>query len=280
MPSIKLNKFSRSQEFKDDLPPVEPKPKNKGGRPKKNVQIVESQQQEPEQLEIYNEPQLEPLTITDQPIYEADSEDTNTNDDFLNELNNENYKEPVPESKQPKPPKEPKTPKAIKQQYSAFTFGDDSLFDDVGTEIIGKDKRELISRLNQYKNLFPEELKNFKVKKNANTTELQNYLNEAEAIVDTSSVENFMTDSILQCIRIAEGVSAYSNRYDIQGCADLLKSNKQFHSLCKQCYVKYKIFSAVPPEMQLLMLVATTCYISNHKNRNKGDIEIFLNREI
>jgi len=274
MPSIKLNKFSRSQEFKDDLPPVEPKPKNKGGRPKKNVQIVETQP-EPEQLE---EPQLEEPQL-EQPIYEADSED-NSNDDFLNELNNENYKEPVPESKQPKAIKEPKTPKAIKQQYSAFTFGDDSLFDDVGTEIIGKDKRELISRLNQYKNLFPEELKNFKVKKNANTTELQNYLNEAEAIVDTSSVENFMTDSILQCIRIAEGVSAYSNRYDIQGCADLLKSNKQFHSLCKQCYVKYKIFSAVPPEMQLLMLVATTCYISNHKNRNKGSIEDFLNKEI
>ena len=271
MPSIKLNKFSRSQEFKDDLPPVDPKPKNKGGRPKKNVQIVEDIQPEP-QAEA--EPEPEPEPIYNEPIYEVFSED----DNFLSELNNENYKEPSPPTKEPKEPKPPKAPKAIKQQYPVF--GDDSLFDDVGTEIIGKDKRELIARLNQYKNLFPEELKNFKVKKNANTTELQNYLNEAEAIVDTSSVENFMTDSILQCIRIAEGVSAYSNKYDIQGCADLLKSNKQFHSLCKQCYVKYKIFSAVPPEMQLIMLVATTCYISNHKNRNKGNIEDFLNREI
>ena len=89
-----------------------------------------------------------------------------------------------------------------------------------------------------------------------------------------------MTDSILQCIRIAEGVSSYSKKYDVQGCADLLKSNKQFHSLCKQCYVKYKIFSAVPPEMQLIMLVATTAYICNHKNRNKESIESYLNQPI
>jgi len=275
MPSIKLNKFSRSQEFKNDLPPVEPKPKNKGGRPKKNVQIIEEQPEQ--QIEIYDEPQEDP--IYNEPIYEATSED-NDNDNFLSELNNENYKEPTPPTKEAKEAKEPKLPKPKLSRAPILTFGDDSLFDDVGTEIIGKDKRELIARLKQYKSLFPEELKNFKVKKNANITELQNYLNEAESIVDCSSVENFMTDSIIQCIRIAEGVSAYSNRYDIQGCADLLKSNKQFHSLCKQCYVKYKIFSAVPPEMQLLMLVATTAYISNHKNRNKGNIESFLNREI
>ena len=128
--------------------------------------------------------------------------------------------------------------------------------------------------------MFPEELKNFKVKKNANAAELKAYVDEAESIVDCSSIENFMTDSILQCIRIAESVSSYNQKYDIQGCAELLKSNKQFHSLCKQCYVKYKIFSAVPPEAQLIMLVATTAYITNHKNRNKSSIESFLNREI
>ena len=277
MPSINLNKFSRSLEFKQNNEPNNepPKPKNKGGRPKKNVQIIEEQKPIEEEVEeISNEEIFEKLQS--EPVFESPTSEDN--DNFLTELNNENYKEPEKNLKPLKLPKEPKTPRPLK--LPSFTFGDDSLFDDVGTEIIGKDKRELIARLNQYKNLFPEELKNFKVKKNANTTELQNYLNEAEAIVDTSSVENFMTDSILQCIRIAEGVSAYSNKYDIQGCADLLKSNKQFHSLCNQCYVKYKIFSAVPPEMQLIMLVATTAYISNHKNRNKGNIEDFLNREI
>jgi hypothetical protein len=38
-------------------------------------------------------------------------------------------------------------------------------FSNKGSEILGKDKRELISRLNQYRNLFPNELKDFKVKK-------------------------------------------------------------------------------------------------------------------
>jgi hypothetical protein len=174
-----------------------------------------------------------------------------------------------------------KMPKAPKQKpIKSMLEDDDSLFDEVGSEIVGRDRRELISKLNQYKNLFPEELKKFKVKKNATTEELQVYLTEMECIVDTSSVENFLTDSILQCIRMVEGASSYSNRYDIRGCSDLLKSNKQFHSLCKQLYVKYKVFSKVPPEYQLLMLVSTTAYICNHKNRNKESLETYLNEPI
>ena len=40
-----------------------------------------------------------------------------------------------------------------------------------------------------------------------------------ESIVDTSSVEQFLTDSILQCIKMTEGLSSYA-KYDITGCAD------------------------------------------------------------
>jgi hypothetical protein len=79
---------------------------------------------------------------------------------------------------------------------------------------------------------------------------------------------------------MVEGASSYSNRYDIRGCSDLLKSNKQFHSLCKQLYVKYKVFSKVPVEYQMIMLVSTTAYICNHKNRNKESLETYLNEPI
>ena len=261
MPTIKLNKFSRSKVDES----AAPKPR---GRPSKKLESIQevSPESEPVISESYNYDILEPQE-QEEPVYD---------DDFLKDLNNENYKEPEKEVKEPKQPKQPKQPKIP----TLLMEDNDSLFDEVGTEIVGKDRRELVARLNQYKSLFPEELKSFKVKKKATIAELKSYLEEAESIVDTSSVENFMTDSILQCIRIAEGVSSYSKKYDVQGCADLLKSNKQFHSLCKQCYVKYKIFSAVPPEMQLIMLVATTAYICNHKNRNKESIESYLNQPI
>ena len=101
---------------------------------------------------------------------------------------------------------------------------DSSLFDDQGTELIGREKRVLLSKIQQYKNLFPEELSKFKIKKNCSTSDLQLYLSEMESIVDTSSVEQFLSDSIVQCIKLTEGISTYT-RYDITGCADMLKSN-------------------------------------------------------
>jgi len=156
---------------------------------------------------------------------------------------------------------------------------DSSLFDDQGTELIGREKRLLLSKIQQYKNLFPDELSKFKIKKNCSTADLQLYLSEMESIVDTSSVEQFLSDSIIQCIKLTEGISTYT-KYDITGCADLLKSNKQFHTLTKQMYIKYKVFDKVPPEWQLTILIATTAYICKNKNAKKKEIENFLNQPI
>ena len=281
MPTIKLNKFSRGQDISEEVTTKKKRSYNKKSK------VIEEIEQEPQ----YTEPEPEPQ-YTDPEQEQTDAEYTEpetefeqeepVNDDFLHEFDNQNYKDDPPPMK---PVKEKtiifKMPKAPKQKpIKSMLEDDDSLFDEVGSEIVGRDRRELISKLNQYKNLFPEELKKFKVKKNASTEELQVYLTEMECIVDTSSVENFLTDSILQCIRMVEGASSYSNRYDIRGCSDLLKSNKQFHSLCKQLYVKYKVFSKVPQEYQLLMLVSTTAYICNHKNRNKESLETYLNEPI
>jgi hypothetical protein len=294
MPRISIKKFSRSKvddsiSSFNDLNPVEEIPKEKKTRAKKQKTVVIS---EPE-LEPEPEPELE--LEPEQQFYSQPEEDNS----FLSELNNENYKEEIKEIKTQKSTelkitesemlinqfasgKKPKQPKQTKQKDIKSIFeDDDSLFDEVGTVCLGRDKRELIvAKINQYKNLFPDELKKFKLKKGASVEELKVYLEEMESIVDCSSVENFLTDSILQCIRIVEGVSSISSKYNIQGCADLLKSNKQFHSLCKQLYIKYKVFSSVPPEWQLLMLVATTAYICKAKNHNKGSIEAYLNQPL
>ena len=151
------------------------------------------------------------------------------------------------------------------------------LFSDTPTEIVGKEKRELINKITQYRNLFPKELSKFKVKKNCSAEELKAYLTEAETIVETSSVDAFITDSILQCIKLVETGSSRT-RYDISGCAEMLKSNPKFHSLMKQLYCKYNCFTKIPPEYQVLMMISTTSYICLNKNKNKASFEQYLNQ--
>ena len=162
-------------------------------------------------------------------------------------------------------------------QEDVFT---QDLFSSKGSQILGRTKRELVAKLTQYRQLFPEELKAFKVKKDANEEELQAYLDEMEVIVSVSSVDNFITDSILNCIRIVEGVSANTSKYNISGCADLLKQNKEFHNLCKQLYIKYKVFSSVPVEYQLVMIVATTAFIARSKNIHMEKMTAYLNEQV
>jgi hypothetical protein len=153
------------------------------------------------------------------------------------------------------------------------------MFSQNGSEILGRDKRILLTKIRQYKSLFPDTFKSFKIKINANIQELQNYLEEMDSIVECDSVEQFLLDSILQCIKLIEGVSSYT-KYDIQGLADLLKQNKQFHQLSKQLFIKYKVFNAIPAESQLLMLVATSAYICNCKNKRRGEMEAYLNTPV
>ncbi len=90
------------------------------------------------------------------------------------------------------------------------------------------------------------------MKKNATPPELQQYLDEMEAIVNTSCVEQFVTHSILHYIKITEQVSTYT-RFNV------LKVSVIF--LSKMLYIKYKIFSAMPIEMPMLMLISTSAYI-------------------
>ena len=297
--NINIKRFSRSKVDK----PEEPEVKRPRGRPKKNTTVESeappSPKAEPEPESIYEDDSVSEIS--------EDNNNINQDEDFLSDLNNVNYREPpTKEEIKEKQKKEkeiekannkflktssrldldkifkraqtqstPKLPKPQKSQYE----DDSSLFDDKGTELLGRDKRMLLSKIQQYKSLFPDELGKFKIKKNCSTEDLKLYLSEMESIVDTSSVEQFLTDSILQCIKLSEGVSSYT-RYDITGCADLLKANKQFHTLTKQMYIKYKVFEKVPPEYSLAVLVATTAYVCKNKNTKKKEIESFLSQPI
>ena len=74
------------------------------------------------------------------------------------------------------------TKKSLKNEDS------DSLFDEKGTPILGKDRILLLKKVKQYKSLFPAELKTFKVKKNPTTKDLS--LLKNFGIIDYSYILN------------------------------------------------------------------------------------------
>ena len=149
-------------------------------------------------------------------------------------------------------------------------------------EIMGRDKRVLIAKIQQFKELFDDNAKvrKFKIKKNASVEELENIIAELNVIVDIDACGGFMMDSILQCIKLIEGVSANSKNFNVQGLSDILKSNKEFHRLTKMLFIKYNCFSQVPPELQLVLLVAVSAHICRTKNQNKENINHFLNQPV
>ena len=111
-----------------------------------------------------------------------------------------------------------------KEKPQKVQINNESWNDDDATPILGKDRRILTSKIQQYKNLFPEILGKFKLKKNPTVEDLQEALDEMDVIVNCSSVEDFLNDSILQCLKMIEGASSYT-RYDVSGMSDLLRQN-------------------------------------------------------
>ena len=157
---------------------------------------------------------------------------------------------------------------------------DDELFSEEGTQLLGKEKHILLKKVRQYKQLFPDQLNKFKIKPNANEEQLKNYLEEMDIIVQINSVDDFLLDSIIQTIKVIEQTTANTQNYNISGLADILKGNPQFISLCKQLFIKYGSYSKIAPEYQLTFLVVTTAYVIRNKNKEKKNIEAFLNEPI
>ena len=68
--------------------------------------------------------------------------------------------------------------------------------DEFNSQIMGRSRRELYNSISKYKELFKEELKNFKIKKTASVEELQSYISEMQVIIETTSIDSFLMDSL------------------------------------------------------------------------------------
>ena len=180
--NLTVKKFSRGvsvlKEAEDSQPPKEPK---KRGRPPKNKEIFVKEELKPIQEEE-SEFQIDSDSDSDSNTSSSSFPNVNLENAFLNDLNKTNYKEEVEEEikkevVEPKPKvggltqaedimnnlfEETKQiakrkPKQTKQGY------DHDIYSDNPTPLLGKDKRILLSKLNQYKLLFPDELRNLKL---------------------------------------------------------------------------------------------------------------------
>ena len=186
-------------------------------------------------------------------------------------INKENEKNIKSIMKQNKPP-------IIRKENIYNDDNEDELFSNNATPIYGKEKLQLIKKAQQYKIMFKNELKSFKIKKNANVEELNIAIGEMQNLIETTSTDQFITDSILSSLKIVEGVTANYQNYNISGLSDLLKLNPEFNSLCKQLYLKYGSFNAISPEYKMMFLVFTSAYIVRNKNKSKSAINDFLNQ--
>lgn len=147
-------------------------------------------------------------------------------------------------------------------------------------EILGREKRTLLQKITQYKELFPEELKKLKINKKASVEDLKLVIDEIETILDLSTTDTFLIEGIYASIKIVENVSTLTQNYNVTGLVDILKSNPEFTKICKQLSVKYNMFSKVEPEHKLLFIVSVSCFIVLQKNRKRTELENYLNQPI
>ena len=170
--------------------------------------------------------------------------------------------------------------KSNKVKTVPITSSDDnSLYDENGTKLQGKQILILNKKIQQYKLMFKEELKSFKVKKNANEEELNSALLEMQTIVELGSIDAFMMDSVLQIIKVIESGSSIT-QYDLSGLSVILNQNKEFSRLIRLLFLKYGCFASIPAEYSLVLLIATTSMICINKNKNKKKIDSFLDEPI
>ena len=157
-----------------------------------------------------------------------------------------------------------------KKAETKSTGSDGSIFTDgEGTQLLGRERIELITKIDQYKVLFPacKKLQSLKIKKNPSVDDLTQMLIECEALVACDSVDSFVMDAVLQSIRGAEVISS-NTRMNITGLSHMLSKNVQFVSLCKQLFLRYQVFTSIPPEYQLALIVMTSAWVCVQSNRS------------
>ena len=239
----------------------------------KNAMKTESVEQENHDNESVNEVENEEQEQT------GYNEIATRTDEYLSDFNNISFK--VQEEVKPKEvkPNNALILKEIKHKFRQkkndddYSVKSDDLFSDRNkTPILGKSRREKLAKIRQYKLLFKEELKTFRIKKNSSEEDLDKYIDEIDAILATSKLDNFMTEAVHYVINVVEKMSLMTKDYDLTGLSETLRNNREFQDLIRILSIKYGTFQNVSHELQLAIIVASTSYICVMTNRQKKQL--------
>ena len=146
------------------------------------------------------------------------------------------------------------------------------------SEIQGVSRLTKLNTINKYKLLFPE-LKDFTFKKNASSEELSIIITEMQTIVELSSIDDFLVNSIYDTLLMLEPYTV-PTRCNITGISAMLKLNPNFTSILKKLILKYDLSTSTSPEIQLIIIITTSLYMTIQKNNSKIEINNYLNQKI
>lgn len=259
---------------------------------KKHIDFINSQNDTNKPIEEDNDNiyESESVNLSSQNEIMNETYNNEEDDNLLNELDNINYKndgelQDLEKEENNKVKKELQTKNLkLKQLQIEEKITKQNKLNEIEepTELIG-DNLILVKKIEQYKILFPKELKNFRInkKKLSDSEYLNKAINEIELLINLGSVDSFLIDSILESIKVIEGITNnFLPKYNILGLSLMLKSNPQFHHLAKQLMVKYGVYGSMPPEYQLLFIVISSSWICISKNQNKDKINNILDEPL
>ena len=147
------------------------------------------------------------------------------------------------------------------------------------SEIQGVSRLTKLNTIKKYKLLFQDELKDFTFKKNASSDELSIIITELQTIVELSSIDDFLLNSIYDTLLMLEPYTVPS-KCNITGISTMLKLNPNFTSILKKLILKYDLSTSTSPEIQLIIIITTSLYMTIQKNQNKSQIDQYLNQKI
>lgn len=313
VPSVKVRRFSRNKFQPDEEAVAEEQQEQEVGAVEDEIQEVKVEE-ELEEAEIgeedflaglkgdaFEEPPPEPKKkrgkkkaeeqLPPLPIFEDDEQKHEEEEPLMDPFNPHQYddvirgvmREGLPDHviqgvlRDGPPPARPVLQRGSRKGASGGGFKD--LFGAQASPILGIDRRELLIRVKEYKTLFADiaEVKAFKIKEGATVEQLQAAVDELDIIVSSSGTQQLCDNMVLSAIRMAEAASSRTPRFDITGTADMLQGNVEFHRLVKQLSIRYRVFSRLPPEYQLALMITSTAMIARNANQRRHDIEGMLN---
>ena len=146
------------------------------------------------------------------------------------------------------------------------------------SEIQGVSRLTKLNTINKYKLLFPE-LKDFTFKKNSSSEELSIIITELQTIVELSSIDDFLLNSIYDTLLMIEPYTVPTT-CNITGISTMLKLNPNFTSILKKLILKYDLSTSTSPEIQLIIIVKTSLYMTIQRNQQNTQINEYLNQKI